>query len=69
MKSFLIEVYVWIGTKRYKIGCEMGWFSGSEFKLFGLDLFEVYIDNDGITIFGIQIAKLSFSVFAHESKI
>jgi len=65
MKHTTIEIYIWTGKNRYKLGCEAGWFSGSEFKLFGLEFMTVS-DDSFVTIFSIKIAKLSFTIFGYK---
>lgn len=66
MKSTTIELYVWMGKNRYKIGVDLGWYPGNEFKLFGLEVLTVYDGGGGVTILDVQLAKLTFNIHAYK---
>ena len=54
---------LYLDSKVVKV--DLGWFSGENFKLFSFSLFEVYgVDNDGISIFDLQIFKFCFTITA-----
>ena len=61
-----LELKVWLNRKCYEVSIDIGWFSGSDFSLLGLDICEA---TEGFfTIVQLQVAKFVFGLYLSEVK-
>ena len=54
-----MRINLYVNGDRIRFWLNTGWYRGNEFALLNLQLFE-FSGSDMITIFGIQITKMSF---------
>lgn len=64
-----MDLLLYINGKKARFWINAGWFRGDDFCLLAIKFFERFSDNDGWTIFSIQITHLIFSFGSEELEL